>query len=195
MIHLGLWLLVLGVSTAQAGSINQQTVGPCSPVVGETGGNVTISLNCQIGVDPKVLRQLNENFNKAIKKANKNEREVQKVNRKVEDWANRFNELFRQAKINPDYQLGRQAEALLRKGKLDQADTLLNPPPITMAHYHAIQLGMSYQEVVRILGRPGEEVSRSPGTLGYVWKNADRSMLVVVFVNDQVQALSPTGLR
>jgi hypothetical protein len=191
MISLGLWLLVLGVSTAQAASINQQTDGPCSPVVGQTGGNVTIILNCQTAVDPKVLKQLNESFNKA----NKNERELQEVNRKVENWANRFNELFRQAKINSDYQLGRQAEALLRKGKLDQADTLLNPPPITMAHYHAIQLGMSYQEVVRILGRPGEELTRSPSIVSYVWKNTDHSNLVAVFINDQLHTKGPSGLR
>jgi hypothetical protein len=91
--------------------------------------------------------------------------------------------------------VGRQAEALLRKGKLDQADTLLTPQPITMAHYHAIQLGMSYQEVVRILGRPGEEASRSVGTAAYVWKNEDHSMLVAVFINDQLYTKSPSGLR
>jgi hypothetical protein len=57
MIHLGLWLLILGVSAAQAASFNQQTDGACSPIVGQTGGNVTLTINCP-GVDPKALDAL-----------------------------------------------------------------------------------------------------------------------------------------
>src|SRR5262245_33617078 len=193
MIYLGLWLLALVASTAQAANITQQTEGPCSPAIAQTGGDVKI--NCQAGVDPKVLQQINENFNKMITKANNHERKLEEIKRKVEEWPNRFNDLFRQAKTNRDNQLGQQAEALLWKGKLEQANTLLNPPPITMAHYHAIQLGMSYQEVVGILGRHGEEMGKSVGITSYVWKGANYSMLVAAFVNDQLQALTPSGLR
>jgi hypothetical protein len=59
MIYLGLWLLVLGVSGMQAASIIQQTEGWCSPAVGQTGGNVTIT--CQ-GGDPKALETLNRDL-------------------------------------------------------------------------------------------------------------------------------------
>jgi hypothetical protein len=79
MIYLELWLLVLSLSAAQAASITQQTDGSCSPAVGQTGGNVTIMLNCP-GVDPKVLQRLNEDFNKQG-------RELQETKRKVDEWA------------------------------------------------------------------------------------------------------------
>ena len=64
MIYLGLWLLVLGVSAAEAASITQTTEGWCSPAVGQTGGNVTSI--CQ-GVDPKALQRLNELLNRSIR--------------------------------------------------------------------------------------------------------------------------------
>jgi hypothetical protein len=58
MIYLGLWLLVLGVSCVQAASFFQQTEERCSPAIGQTGGNVTVTINCP-GVDPKALDALN----------------------------------------------------------------------------------------------------------------------------------------
>jgi hypothetical protein len=54
MIYLVLWLLVLGVSAAQAQTIIQDTYGWCSPAVGQAGGNVTI--NCQQPEKGYVLR-------------------------------------------------------------------------------------------------------------------------------------------
>jgi hypothetical protein len=191
MIHLGLWLLVLGVSAAQADSITQQREGRCSPAVGRTEGNVTIIMNCP-GVDPKVLQELNERYNKK-------DRELQEKKREAEEWARKYRELFQQAEASQDIKLERESKALLRKGKLEEADTLLGRSPISMAQYHAIQTGMSYPEVVMILGHPGVESGRSenPGAkvVNYLWQNPDGSAVAIIFINDRMSSKHQGGLR
>jgi hypothetical protein len=177
MIYLGLWVLLLAVSAAQADSFHQQTEGWCSPAIGHTGGNVTI--NCQ-GVDPKDLQRLNELLNKK-------DLDLQEKTREANKWAT----LYHQAKESQDNKLTRETKALLREGKLEEADTLLRRSAISMAQYHAIQTGMSYPEVVRVLGRPGVEHGSSthgsgPNIVQYIWQNANGSLVMVVFVNDQV---------
>ena len=54
---------------------------------------------------------------------------------------------------------------------------------------------MSYQEVVRVFGRPGEEVGRGENFLGYVWRNADLSMVTVVFINGRMHNAGQSGLH
>jgi hypothetical protein len=158
MIYLGLWLLVLGVSAAQAASIIQQTEGWCSPAVGRTVGNVTITMNCQ-GVDPKALDALNRDLGLTKGQLRLTNQQLEQKTKEADEWARKYRELSQQAEAIQDNKLTAQAKALLSEGKLEEADTLLKRSAISMAQYHAIQTGpetgMSYPEVVKVLGRPG----------------------------------------
>ena len=185
MIYLGLWLLVLGVSAVQAANIHQQTEGWCSPAVGQTGGNVIIT--CQ-GVDPQVLQRVNERLNKANP-------DLQQKTHEANEWIRKFNELSRQVATNQDKNLAQETRALLRQGKLEEADTRLRQSTISMAQFQALQPGMSYQEVVRVVGCPGEEISRGESILGYIWRNTDLSMVSVVFINGRMHNASQSGLQ
>jgi hypothetical protein len=192
MIYLGLWVLVLGVSAAQAGSIIQQTEGWCSPAVGQTEGNVTIT--CQ-GVDPRALDALNRELGLTKGQLRLTQEQKEQKTKEADEWARQYHELFRQTKATQDKQLGRQAEALLREGKLEEADTLLRRSAISMAQYQKIQPGMSYQEVVKVLGRPGVENARSEHGASYTWQNADGPLVLVSFVFDRVGVKTQSRLR
>ncbi len=72
---------------------------------------------------------------------------------------------------------------------------------ITLANYHRIQEGMTYDEVVRILDRHGEELCRS-SIAGYTpvmssWKNRNGSNMNAMFQNDRLifQGLIRAALR
>jgi hypothetical protein len=58
---------------------------------------------------------------------------------------------------------------------------------------------MSYDEAVRIIGDPGEEITSSDlggiRTVGYSWKNFDGSNAMVIFQNDRLTTKSQFGLR
>ena len=128
--------------------------------------------------------------------------QLEKKTREANDFARRYDELLQQASATPDTQVGQRAETLVRQGKLKEANKLLNPPAISnpsaisnppaisMAQYHAIQPGMSYQEVVNILGRPGEEIGSGGNSMvrvvNYLWRNADGSLMMISFANDRV---------
>jgi hypothetical protein len=185
MIYLGLWLLVLGGSAAHAANINQQTQGWCSPAVGQTGGNVTISCH---GVDPQAMQLLNERLNRT-------NLALQEKTREANELARKYHELSRQAEVIQDNKLTPQVKGLLREWKLKEADALLRGSAISMAQYDTIQTGMSYQEVVKILGRPGVEAASSQNGAGYRWQNADGSMVSVIFVNGRVGGKGQNGLR
>jgi tetratricopeptide (TPR) repeat protein len=117
MIYLGLWVLMLGLSTVQAAVITQKTEGWCSPAVGETQGNVTII--CQ-GVDSKALEVLNESLRLM------NLQLGEKI-KEADEWARKYHELSqRLAEAGQDNELARQAHALLREGKLEDAGALLD---------------------------------------------------------------------
>jgi tetratricopeptide (TPR) repeat protein len=116
MIYLGLWLLVVGVSTAQAATITQTTEGWCSPAVGQTHGNVTVIC----GLDPKVEGRLNELLDKK-------DLELQEKIREADEWTRKYHELSqRLAEAGKDSELARQAEALLKEGKLEEAGALID---------------------------------------------------------------------
>jgi Tetratricopeptide repeat len=116
MIYLGLWILVLGVSVAQTASVTQTTEGWCSPAVGQTHGDVTIIC----GLDPKVERRLNELLDKK-------DLELQEKIREAEEWTRKYHELSqRLAEAGKDSELARQAEALLKEGKLEEVGALLD---------------------------------------------------------------------
>jgi tetratricopeptide (TPR) repeat protein len=120
MRYLWLWWVVLGASVTQAAtlpSIAQKTEGWCSPAVGQTQGDVTII--CQ-GVDPKALLRLNELLDKK-------DLELQEKIREAEAWTRKYHELSqRLAEEGRDNALARQAEGLLKEGKLEEAGALLD---------------------------------------------------------------------
>jgi hypothetical protein len=87
--------------------------------------------------------------------------QLEQKTREANEWARKYHELSRQAEASQDRKLAQETKALLQEGKLKEADTRLRGSAITMAQYHAIQTGMGYLEVVRILGRPGVESGRS----------------------------------
>lgn len=77
---------------------------------------------------------------------------------------------------------------------------------VSKAEYDQIQEGMSYQQVVDIVGSEGEEMSSSkmqgvPGyvpeitTKMYVWKNPDGTNMICMFQNDRLITKSQTGLE
>lgn len=76
---------------------------------------------------------------------------------------------------------------------------------ITMAKYLQLKNGMSYNEVTRILGKPGEEMSRnkmdgvagvmdSVETIMYQWINGNGSNMNAMFQNDKLVQKSQFGL-
>jgi hypothetical protein len=194
MIYLGLWLLVLGVSAAQAASITQQTEGWCSPAIGQTGGNVTITMTCQ-GVDPKALEALNRDLGFTKGQLRLTNQQLEQKTKEANEWAHKYRELSQQNQVLNDEKLTQRVKGLLSEGKLEEADTLLRRSAISMAQYQAIQPGMSYPEVVKILGRPGVEGASSASVINYSWRNTDGSIVAVVFTNGQVGAKNQGGLR
>jgi hypothetical protein len=69
----------------------------------------------------------------------------------------------------------------------------------TLNKYYEIQNGMSYSEVVRILGDRGQELSRSEiggyTSSMYQWINPSGSSLTVMFSNDLVASKAQLGLQ
>lgn len=72
-------------------------------------------------------------------------------------------------------------------------------PVVTMKEYLAIKDGMSYQEVVRIIGASGVELSRSDiagfTTVMYEWSNENGSSMNAMFQNNQLSVKSQFGLQ
>jgi hypothetical protein len=170
----------------EAASFNQQTYGWCSPAVGQTEGNVTITCH---GIDPQAMQLLNERLNTS-------NLDLQQKTREANELIRTINELSRQVETPQDKKLAQETRALLRQGKLEEeeADTRLRQSEISMAQFQALQTGMRYQDVVRVLGRPGEEVSRGESVLGYIWRNTDMSLVTVVFINGRMHTASQSEL-
>ena len=103
--------VAVAVSTARAATITQHTEGWCSPAVWvKTQGHVTITCH---GVDPKALQRLNELLDKK-------DLELQEQIREAEDWTHKYHELSqRLAEAGKDDKLARQADTLLKEGKLE----------------------------------------------------------------------------
>ena len=73
-------------------------------------------------------------------------------------------------------------------------------PSVTLAGYNQIQTGMSYEEVVRILGSEGVEGARSESAtlqiVIYQWKvERPIGFLTVTFQNGKLASKGQTGLR
>ncbi len=65
---------------------------------------------------------------------------------------------------------------------------------ITMEKYNGIQVGMRYDEVVRIIGFLGKEATRSEGVVMYTWSDSSGSNISVTFQNGQVTTKAQAGL-
>jgi len=77
---------------------------------------------------------------------------------------------------------------------------------VTMSEYNQIEYGMSYAQVVEIIGDPGEELSSNqmPGIRGYtpsittvmyMWKNGGGANMNAMFQNDKLVQKAQFGLR
>lgn len=83
--------------------------------------------------------------------------------------------------------------------EVTEPDETTNPPYITMEEYESIKPGMSYEEVVEIIGSEGtasSEVSiADTNSKLYIWYgNNGISNANVTFVNDEVIAKAQVGL-
>ena len=70
-----------------------------------------------------------------------------------------------------------------------------NSEGYTAGQYQRLETGMSYQQVVSLLGDEGEVVSGSSDTVQtFIWSNEDGSNITVTFVDDEVSAFNQKGL-
>ena len=84
-------------------------------------GNVTI--NCP-GIDPKVMRVLNEHFEAELKER---DLRIDQIAREANDWKNKYLELSKRlADAGVDDALQLRAEEFLKEGKLEEAGRVLD---------------------------------------------------------------------
>lgn len=71
--------------------------------------------------------------------------------------------------------------------------------PITLQMYQKLTLGMSYNQVVRIVGRHGVPGSGPPAGIAdaasFEWSNADGSLMQCVFRDDKLVYKNQRGLQ
>lgn len=81
----------------------------------------------------------------------------------------------------------------------DRPVLLAQRTQITMSMYERIATRMTYEEVLRILGSPGQELSRSDlagiTTVMYMWQNRDGSNMNVMLQNGRVVQKAQFGLK
>jgi hypothetical protein len=89
--------------------------------------------------------------------------------------------------------------ALVAWGALTGQVELTEPPVVTQAEFLQIQNGMSYEEVQRIIGAPGQEMSRSDvagiNTVMYQWINRGGSNMNAMFQNGKLVQKAQFGLQ
>jgi len=82
---------------------------------------------------------------------------------------------------------------------VESFDKISKKSQVTLDNFQRIKMGMSYSEVVSILGEEGEEVSRSDfagrTTASYDWKGENLAIVSVVFQNDSLLYKSQFGLK
>jgi len=73
------------------------------------------------------------------------------------------------------------------------------PQIITYEKYCKIKTGMSYNNVVRIIGSPGKEMSRSKiagiETIMYMWQNGNGSNMNAMFQDGKLTSKAQFGLK
>lgn len=87
----------------------------------------------------------------------------------------------------------------VKEGRYITPRAPFSPPPVVMKfHYDQIQEGMSYSDVVRIIGVAGTEQSRSTfagiTTVLYGWSNSNGSNMNAMFQNDKLITKAQVGL-
>jgi tetratricopeptide (TPR) repeat protein len=105
-------------------SIQQSSKGTCAVNLAGIQGNVQISsLNCP-GVDPKALQGLERHMNELLRTQ---KLQVSDVKKEANDWRTKFLELQgRLAEMGINSELAKQAEQLIKDGKLDEAGEQLD---------------------------------------------------------------------
>jgi hypothetical protein len=66
---------------------------------------------------------------------------------------------------------------------------------VTKEMYKKIETGMTYQEVVAIMGAEGEETINSGSMIIYMWANPDGTSLNATFMDGKVEAKAQFGLQ
>ena len=73
------------------------------------------------------------------------------------------------------------------------------PTVITAEKYAALETGMAYYDVYRLMGSPGREMSRNKigdiETIAYAWVNPDGSNVYVILQNNELTSKSQYGLQ
>lgn len=74
----------------------------------------------------------------------------------------------------------------------------IGTPTVTHAKYEQIQEGMTYDEVLAVIGVPGEQLSHSDiagyETVMYSWKNPNGSNMNAMFQNGRLMTKAQFGL-
>ncbi len=96
---------------------------------------------------------------------------------------------FRDNKVNSKTQSGLSGNAVTKDGGAD----------ITMDKYNQIKNGMSYEEIVKIIGSEGEQSSNSKiGNVeisSYRWKGPNYSNIFATFKDNKLTSKSQNGLK
>lgn len=70
---------------------------------------------------------------------------------------------------------------------------------VSLAEYEQVQTGMSYQEVVKIVGREGMTgsgpVGGGPNAVDFEWSNQDGSMMQCVFEHNKLVRKTQQALK
>ena len=73
------------------------------------------------------------------------------------------------------------------------------PPTVTLAAFDRVQEGMTYEQVVAVIGHDGKEIARREGESGtivqYRWDSADGANFVARFENGKLASKVHSGLK
>lgn len=104
-------------------STTQRTEGWCSPAIAGVKGKVTI--NCT-GVDPKVVKRLNEFLDEKDNELGKARRSLDEKIQEANEWIKKYKETeARLDEAGETNELAKRAKALLDQGELEQAGHLI----------------------------------------------------------------------
>ena len=161
-------------------------------MIGQAGRDVYIS--CQ-GVDPQALDALNRELGLTKGQLTITKQQLDQKIKEADEMVRKHQDLSRQVEALQDSKLTSQGKALLNSWKLEQADDFLKRSTISRAQFLTINDGMSYQDVVRLLGRSGVEGASAGSVANYSWHNPDMTMGVVLLNNGRVIGKNPGNLR
>lgn len=129
--------LYLSPAAGQSGGpIYQRSDGACSPPIVNNSGQVTIT--CP-GINPVALRSLEDGLSKLVQEIRQQHREfgeshrtianqndlIDRLRREANDWAKRYHDLSERLSAPDDDAANGKAGALIRQGRLAEAEALL----------------------------------------------------------------------